>query len=141
MIQFSKSVVINRPIQDVFDYSVDPAKTAVWMDDIAEHTHNGALEVGSTGTRLVKFMGPKLGGNYGMTAFNPPYKSCIKAISDPFQAKVCQSYEEVHGGTQFTFDFKWETRSFLKVAEWLVKKEVASQTEKEVNTLKGILEG
>ena len=64
MIQYSESVVINRPIQDVFDYSNDPAKTHVWMDDIVEHTHNGALEVGSTGHRVIKLMGLKLGANY-----------------------------------------------------------------------------
>ncbi len=141
MVQFSKSVVINRAIQDVFDYSVDPAKTAVWMDDIAEHTHTGALEVGSTGTRLVKFMGLKLGGNYEMTAFNPPYKSCFKAISDPLQAKVCQSYEEVDGGTRFTYEAEVEGRGFYKVLEWLINMEGTSTLEKELKKLKGILEG
>jgi len=141
MFQVSKSVVIYRAIQDVFDYSVDPANTAAWMDDMVEHTHNGALEVGSTGRRVLKFMGLEMGGNYEMTVFNPPYEMCFQAAYGPVQFHICQRYEEVHGGTQFTFDFKWETRGFLKVAEWLVKKEVASQTEKEVNTLKGILEG
>jgi hypothetical protein len=111
------------------------------MDDIVVHTHNGALEVGSTGRRVLKFMGREMGGNYEMIVFNPPYKMCFQAASGPFQFHVCQRYEEVHGGTQFTFDFAWETRGFLKVAEWLVKKEVASQVEKEVNALKGILEG
>jgi len=94
MIQYSKSVVINRAIKDVFDYSVDPANTPAWTDD-PERTHNGAMEVGSTGVRFVEFMGIKLSGNYEMTAFNPPYKSCFKATSGPLQAKVCQSYEEV----------------------------------------------
>jgi len=141
MIQFSKSVVINRPIQAVFDYSVDPTKTPVWMDDIAEHTHNGALEVGSTGVRFVKLMGLKLGGNYEMTAFNPPYEACLQATSGPLQAKVCQSYEEVDGGTRFTYEAEVEGRGFYKVIEWLIKLEGTSTLEKELNKLKSILEG
>ncbi len=115
MVEFSKSVVINRPIEDVFDYSVDPAKTHVWMDDIVEHTHNGALEVGSTGRRILKFMGLKLGGNYEITAFNRPYKYCFKVITGPLQAKVCQSYEEVDGGTRFAYEVELEGRGFYKV--------------------------
>ncbi len=141
MFQVSKRVVINRAIQDVFEYSVDPANTPAWMDDMVEHTHNGALEVGSTGRRVLKFMGREMGGNYEMTVFKPPFEMCLQAAYGPVQFHVCQRYEEVHGGTQFTFDFEWETRGFLKVAEWLFKMETASQIEKEVNTLKGILEG
>jgi len=141
MFQLSKSVVINRAIQDVFDYSVDPANTPVWMDDIVEHTHNGALEVGSTGRRFVKFMGLKLGGNYEMTAFNPPYEAGLQASSGPLQFQVRQRYEEVDGGTQFTYALEGETGGFFKVLLWLFKKEAASQLEKELNTLKGILEG
>ena len=141
MIQYSKSMVINRPIKDVFDYSVDPANTPAWMDDTPEHAHNGAMKVGSTGRRFVKFMGLKLGGNYEMTAFNPPYKSCFKAISGPLQAKVCQSYEEVDGGTRFTYEVELEGRGFYKVLEWLINMEGTSTLEKELKKLKGILDG
>ena len=141
MFQLSKSVVINRAIRDVFDYSVDPANTPVWMDDIAEHTHNGALEVGSTGRRFVKFLGLKLGGNYEMTAFNPPYEACLQATSGPLLFHMCQRYEEVDGGTQFTYVLEGETGGFFKVFFWLFKKEAASQLEKELKVLKGILEG
>ncbi len=141
MFQLSKSVVINRAIQDVFDYSVDPAKTAVWMDDIFEHTHNGALEVGSTGRRSVKFMGLKLGGNYEITAFNRSYEYGFKAMTGPLQAKVCQSYEEVDGGTRFSYEVELEGRGFYKVLEWLINMEGTSTLEKELKKLKGILEG
>ncbi len=111
------------------------------MDDIVEHTHNGAMEVGSTGRRVVKFMGLKLGANYEVTAFNPPYEACYQTTSGALQGQACWRYEEVAGSTQFNFELKVEGRGFFKVLEWLVKKEVASQTEKELNTLKGILEG
>ena len=141
MIQFSESVVINRPISDVFDYSVDSAKTAMWMDDIAEHTHNGAMEVGSTGRRIVKFMGLKLGGNYEITAFNRPDKYCFKAISGPLHADVCQSYEEVDGSTRFTYKVDLEGSGFYKVLEWLISMEGTSILEKELEKLKGNLEG
>ncbi len=141
MIQFSSSVVINRSIEEVFDYSVDPTKTAVWMDDIDEHTHNGALEVGSTGRRIVKFMGLKLGGNYEITAFNRPYEYCFKAMTGPLQANVCQSYEDVDDGTRFTYEAEVEGRGLYKVLEWLIKLEGTSTLEKELNKLKGILEG
>ena len=89
MIQVSKSVVINRAIKDVFDYSVDPANTPVWMDDIVEHTHNGALEVGSTGRRVLKFMGREMGSKYEMTAFDPPYEICNRATSGLIPGQVC----------------------------------------------------
>ena len=141
MVQFSKSVVINRAIKVVFDYSVDPTNTPAWMDDTPEHTHNGAMEVGSTGTRFVKFMGLKLGGNYEITAFNPPYKYCFKATSGPLQAKVCQSYEEVNGGARFTYEAEVEGKGFYKVLEWLINMEGTSTLEKELKKLKGILEG
>ena len=140
MIQFSKSVVINRSLKDVFDYSVDPANTHAWMDDTPEHTHNGAMEVGSTGRRIVKFMGLKLGGNYEITAFNRPYKYCFKPITGPLHADVCQSYEEVDGGTRFIYAVELEGRGFYKVLEWLINMEGTSTLEKELKKLKGILE-
>ena len=140
MIQFSKSVVINRPVEDVFDYSVDPANTPAWMDDTPEHTHNGEMEVGSTGVRFVKFMGLKLGGNYEITTFYRPSKYCFKAITGPLQADVCQSYEEVGGGTRFTYAVELEGRGLYKVLEWLINMEGTSTLEKELKKLKGILE-
>ena len=141
MVQFSKSVVINRSIEEVFDYSVDPTNTHVWMDDIDEHSLTGEMEVGSTGRRIVKFMGLKLGGNYEITAFDRPYKYCFKAITGPFEAKVCQSYEEVDGGTRFTYEAEVEGRGFFKIVEWLINMEAGSTLEKELKKLKGILEG
>ena len=57
------------------------------------------------------------------------------------QFQGCQRYEEVDGGTQVTFDIEGGPGGFFKVAEGMVKKQLVSTLEKDLNTLKGILEG
>ena len=76
-----------------------------------------------------------------VTAFNPPYEICYRATSGLIPAQVCLRYEEVDGGTQFTYELEVELRGFFRVAEGLLKREAASGTEKELNKLKSILEG
>jgi len=66
---------------------------------------------------------------------------CFQAAYGPVQFHLCQRYEEVDGGTQFIYELKVELRGFFRVAEGLIKREVASQTEKELLKLKDILEG
>jgi uncharacterized membrane protein len=141
MFQVSVSVFINRAIQDVFDYSLDPANTPAWQTDVVEHVHDGDMVAGSTGRFVQKFMGREIDSNYEVTSINPPYESCFQTTSGPVQFQGCQRYEEVDGGTQMTFEVEGEPGGFFKVAEGMVRKQLASTLERDLNTLKAVMEG
>ncbi len=53
------SVVINRPIEDVFNYSTDPGNTPEWQTGLLESrlTSAGPIGVGSTIRDVRMFMG------------------------------------------------------------------------------------
>ena len=141
MFQVTVSVFIDRDIEDVYEFSTDPANTYEWSGDVVDHIHDGDLVVGSTGRYVQKFMGREIDSNYELTAVNPPYEYCFQTTSGPIQFSGCQLYEEVDGGTQVTMEIEGEPGGFFKVAEGMVKKQLTSSLQDDLNTLKSVMEG
>jgi hypothetical protein len=143
MISATSSVFINRPVEEVFEFTAAFENSHLWQGDLirSEQTSDGPLGVGATGIFAQKFMGREMENTVEVTVYDPPYQMCFRSTSGPIAFEGCQTCESVDGGTQFTVAIEGEAGGFFKVAEGMVQKQLASSLERDNNNLKAVLEG
>jgi carbon monoxide dehydrogenase subunit G len=142
MFSLEKSYHINKPAADVFAFMSDFANDAKWQVDLirSEKTSDGPMGVGSTGIFAQKFMGKEMESQVQVTEFDPPKRMAMKTTSGPVQFSMDTSFEEMGGGTHLTIKIEGEAGGFFKVAEGMLKNEVAKSFDRDFGKLKEILE-
>jgi uncharacterized protein YndB with AHSA1/START domain len=119
MARMEASVVINRPIDEVFAYMTDVGSWSQWNSGIleAEQTSEGSVGVGTTFQGVSQFLGQRGEWTSEFTEFEP-----------------------VEGGTRFTMIGEGETGGFFKLAEPILNRMWQRQLESMLANLKDILE-
>jgi uncharacterized protein YndB with AHSA1/START domain len=142
MAKMEASVVIARPIEEVFAYVVNASSWPKWEQGLleAEQTSEGPIGVGTTFRGLNEFMGRKMEWTSEITEYEPNEKVAQKMISGPVQGEQSLTFEPVEDRTRFTLVSEGETGGFFKVAEPIVNRMMKKQLEGNLAKLKQILE-
>jgi uncharacterized protein YndB with AHSA1/START domain len=136
------SVVINRPMEEVFAYVVDPKNTAQWAGPVieAEKTSEGPVGLGTTSKRVTQFLGRTMEATYEITEFEPNSYYTDKTTSGPVPIDGRISFDSVKGGTKVTIEGEIKAAGFFKLAEPLLSRMAERQIATDVQTLKDLLE-
>jgi len=136
------SVVIERPVEEVFAFATDPNKDALWQSTTldTEQTSGGAVDVGTTLRSTAKFLGRRIETTMEVTENEPPRRQCVRVTSGPIPGSGCYLFEPAEGGTRFTQKFDAEVGGFFKLAEPLVARAIRRQIDADMATLKDLLE-
>jgi len=142
MITIEKSIIINRPQQEVFDFLTNPANNAQWQSaaEATEWTSEGPPGVGSTYRSVIRFLGRKIDSTNEITIWDPPHLYGFKSVSGPFPVGGTMKLESQENGTQLTWTFQVEFGGFFKIAEGLVGKRAEKQFDTSFDALKLLLE-
>lgn len=142
MIEVERSIVINRPVGDVFAYAVDPANEPQWQDGVVSaHISSGSEPgVGAEMSETRKFLGREMESTIKVTEFEPNKKFVGKVTDGPVPFEVTETFEAMDGGTKVTIHIQGEPGGFFKLAGGMVKKQLESQTAADFEKLKKILE-
>ena len=142
MATVESSVVINRPVEEVFAYVVDPKNTAQWAGPVieAEKTSEGPIGLGTTSKRVTQFLGRTMEGTYEIIEFEPNSYYRDKTTSGPVPMKSRISVESVKDGAKVTIEGTIEAAGFFKMAEPLISRMAKRQIATDVQTLKDMLE-
>ena len=142
MFTFERSIFINRPQQEVFDFLSNPANNAQWQssNQSAEWTSEGPVGVGSTYRSVGRFLGRKMDSTIEVTIWDPPNQFGSKVVSGPVPFESTGSLESQENGTQLTVTFQAEIGGFFKIAEGLVGKQGEKQFDADLGALKLLLE-
>jgi carbon monoxide dehydrogenase subunit G len=142
MFKFEKSVLINRPQQEVFGFVTDLSNDSKWQSGIesVERTSDGPIGAGSTWRYKLKFLGREVEAEIEMTGYEPPNQARVKSIGGPVPMENTYTFESKDGGTQMTFSGQAEIGGFFKMAEGLVGKQLEKQMEADAAGLKKLLE-
>jgi hypothetical protein len=143
MINLEKSIVINRPMADVFNYIATPANETAWQADLVESkfTSPEPVDVGSEGRDLRKFMGRQIETIWQVTAFQPNHKMAFKVIKGPMLFEASYSFVPVKNGTELTFQAWAQTKGISRLFDPLVNWMGNKQYERDLGNLKSVLEG
>jgi uncharacterized protein YndB with AHSA1/START domain len=138
------TVLIDRPIEEVFAFVTDPDNDPLWHASTleAQQTSEGAVGLGATYRVVLKFLGRQIETTYEITEYEPPTKHCVRITSGPIPAVGCLLLEPTDdGSTRFTQTLdRGELGFFFRLAEPLVRRAINRQSEADLATLKDLLE-
>ena len=142
MYEFEGSILIDRPMQEVFDVINDPAKQPLWQSTLesAEWTSNGPVGVGSIMKSESKFLGRKIETELQVTAYDPPRTVSLKGLNGPYPLEITNALEPQGEGTLLTYTGWAEFGGFFKLAEGLVGKQIMKQVDASNESLKLLME-
>ncbi len=136
------TIVINRPIDEVFVFATDLDKFATWQTGLVESTQTseGPLGAGSTYRWVTQFLGRRIETVGEITEYEPNRKMCFKSTSGPFPFGGCQRFEPTNGGTRLTLIMHLEPGGFFRLAEPLMLRMAERSTMADYQNLKDLLE-
>ena len=118
MPSYDVSVVIDRPVEEVFAFVENPENDPIWRNSVVEAEVEGesaadAGEVvgeglGATGREVYKLLGREVETRWEIVAYEPNRKVAYRSTSGPFQYEGVWTYRLTDGGTEITFAIEWE---------------------------------
>ena len=142
MLVLEKTIVINCPQKEVFDFVSDPANAHKWQsvvkskEWISEDPHG----VGSTQQFVSRFMGLNINGINEITVWDPPNQYSFKTINNPIKIEEGMKFESEGNSTKLTWHMQVNAGGIFKLMEGFLKKQGESQPETDLKTLKILLE-
>ena len=98
-----RSVVIARPVDEVFAFLADPTNGRAWRSSLAEISADGPLAVGTVFRQRVS--GPGGGtvpADIRVTELVPGRRVAFVGVAGPLRPDVAYDFEPVEGGTRVT---------------------------------------
>jgi hypothetical protein len=144
MISAQSSIVIARPVEDVFQFiAVDFFKNyPKWSPEVEalEQTSAGPIKVGTTGRQVRRDQGRRTESTFRVTRYEPERCFSCGGISQP-PFRVIYNFEPLDQVTKITFTFQLlKIDFFMRPFEKLIEVAIRGGTEKTVRNLKGLLE-
>jgi uncharacterized membrane protein len=141
MIHIEESIVIHRPIEEVFAFTSETKNLPLWQTDVLEarHTPEGPVQVGTKLTLVRAMMGRKIEGTSNIVEYVPPTRYAYQTISGPTVTGVntCEATPE---GTKFTTSFDMQTGGLFSLADPLVARTIKRSVESGLANLRDLLE-
>lgn len=136
------SVVIDRPVEDVFAVMTDPERQPEWSSATqeAKQISPGPTGVGSRARFVAKFLGRRIENESEVTEFEPNRRFTAETKSGPFPFRIAMTFTPVGPGTRVDLSIEAEPGGFFKVAEPLFVTLGKRQFENDLATLKDLME-
>ena len=134
-------IVINRPIDDVFEFVSDPENVRLWQSGVLEsrQTSEGPMGVGATYLEVRQSLGRRMESNSEVTRYERNAK-LGSSTSEPVPFEAEYTFEAAPGGTKLTLAARMELGGLFKLTEpilmWLFRADMQGA----FDTLKDILE-
>jgi uncharacterized protein YndB with AHSA1/START domain len=136
-------VIINRPIEEVFDVATCQERCVVWRGPIVatEKTSDGPVGVGSTYRHNVKFLGVTVEAAPVITAWEPPHRAAFENRSGPISYDSTFTLEDTGQGTRLTTVIQAKPGgAFKHIPERLVHGAITRQHRADLESLKELME-
>jgi uncharacterized protein YndB with AHSA1/START domain len=142
MMNIEKSVVINRPVEEVFAYVAKGDNWSEWATELVEsrETSEGPVGVGTTYTHVAQMLGRRIENGYEVTEYEPNRKFSMKSTSGPVPADVSLTVDSADGGARLDLNVHAEVGGFFKLAEPVIARMMDRQQDANLANLKDLLE-
>ncbi len=142
MVKVEVSAVINRPVEEIFDYISNPENGPKWQSGVleAEQTSKGPSSVGATIREVRKFMGRRIDQTFEITEYEPNRMIKQKTISGPMTLDASYAFESVEDGIRVTIGGEGDSGGFFKLADPIINRMAKRQMEADLANLKDLLE-
>jgi uncharacterized protein YndB with AHSA1/START domain len=141
MLKVEKSIFINKPVEEVFNFVTAAGNYTKWQAGVTEVIEGGVRNtVGSQFTEVRKFMGQKMRTTLELTECVPNAQWAAKVVKGPVPYEVNMTFQPVEGGTKVTTYVNGEPKGFFKLAEGMVAGQLEKSLAEDGKKLREILE-
>jgi carbon monoxide dehydrogenase subunit G len=142
MTKIERSIAIDRPVDEVWEFVHDPTKDALWQTTLTESEQltDGPMGVGTRVREVRHFLGLRVELAWEVTEYEPTRKSAIRGISGPIPLHGGFLLEPVDGGTRLTVSGELEAHGLFKLAEPVFARITRRELEANLGHLKDLLE-
>jgi uncharacterized protein YndB with AHSA1/START domain len=136
------SVVVARPVEDVFAFLAEPDNLPRWQSGLVEVRKAGTeTGVGARHVEVRSFMGKQIEQTLEVTAYEPPRVLDFSVVEGPLSLRVGHTLRAEDGGTRIDVVGEGEIGPLFRLAEPFVVRAVKKQSEGDFRRLKKVLEG
>lgn len=142
MVDRSDSIMIGRPVEEVFAYVADVTNDPAWHTDIVEarKTTEGPVGMGTVWhTRFKPSMGISE-ADMAVVAFEPNRVLAMKGDVGPMHPTLTYRFEPTDGGTKFTRRVQIKVSGWMKIMQPIMGMMIPKQNQTFIANLKRMLE-
>lgn len=142
MVKVEGTVVINRPIEEVFAFLTNADKSSLWQGMVleAKQTSQGPVGMGTTGQVVSQFLGRRMESTWEITEYELNRKANLKTTSGPIPYMNSATLESADEGTKVTLVAEYEVGGYFKLAEPILARMAQRQADTDYANLKDLVE-
>ena len=142
MITAEASTMINRPVEEVFQFAIDTDKLIQWQGNLLEtkQTSDGPMGVGSTFDEIRQAPGRKVATTWEVTQYEPNSRVWWKTIAGPIPMEGGTTFESTDDGTRVTFNLEARPSGFYGLLQPILGRVVRKQVKSDMESLKAVVE-
>jgi uncharacterized membrane protein len=142
MARMETSIVIGRPLEEVFAFTTNFENQPKWQSRLLEATQisEGPIGVGTRWRLAAKFLGQRIEFDQECIEYEPNRLYAGVGKSGPFPIEGRQTYQRVDAGTQIDVTGEVRPGGFFKLAEPLVMNMLKRLTDADLANLKDLME-
>ena len=136
------SVLISRPVQDVFEFIEDARNRPRWDDsvDSEELTSPEPIGVGTTVRTTLRSMGREYVYTWSVVEHEPPNRMTIESTAGPFPTTLAYELSEQDGATRLDFSVTGRPKGPLRLFQPLIARNTQKNLDHGFARLKRLLE-
>jgi polyketide cyclase/dehydrase/lipid transport protein len=142
MINLTTSVLVYRPIKQVFDFISTAENDFQWKYGTlaSAQVSEGAVGVGAFFRTIGHLMGRRVHETFEITEYEANRKYGFKSLSGPLQSQTLYTFEVAGGSTKISVSTQANVINFFQIRESILEKQLKKQLKENLAMLKGILE-
>lgn len=142
MIRVEESIVIRRPIEEVFAFVADQTKAPQWQSGLLEvlRTTNGPLGTGTKHTAVRRFMGRRVEATNEYVVYEPYREITFKGTAGPSDFQHSYLTESAPEGTKLTSRMEMQSKGLFGLAEPLITSNLRREFVANLGDLRDLLE-
>jgi uncharacterized membrane protein len=141
MIDVSNSVKIDRPVSEVFAFTLDQHNTPRWQKAVTDvEAPPAPVKPGYRFVNVRNFMGMDMKTNFEIVEIIPDTRFVLKSTGGEVSVQVTFLFQPADNGTNLTIHMQADVGGFFKVAEGMVGQQMLSQIRENQANLRSLLE-
>jgi hypothetical protein len=142
MINLISSILIERPVKQVFDFVSTPENDFQWQYGTlaAARLSKGRHTMQTFFRSIGHLMGRRNLSTFEVTELEPNKKYGFKSLSGPFHSQTSYLCEIANGNTKLTISTQVNVVNFFHMDEGILGRRMKKQLEENLATLKDLLE-
>jgi len=125
MAHAEQMIVINRPIQEVFNFVLDGSKNMLWRPSVADVQAVSGKPAGAGAVFKQGLKGPggrRMDGDYQIVEATAPSFIKFEVIAGPARPTGTYQFDTVANGTQVKFVLDYQTKGLAKLMEPMINR-------------------